>query len=236
MKRLSNSVIEKLKYYVYILIDPRDNKVFYIWKWKWNRIYSHLNWAIKWDKPSDKINQILKILSLGHQIKHYIVRHWLTEKEALEVEGALIDYHWKNNLTNIVLWHNSNERWIMDMTEININYDAKEVDIKDNVILININSLYHFWISPNDLYEATRKSWKAKIERAEKAEYALCHYHWIVREVYKINNWYESLDNPWRIEFNWEIANEDIREKYLHKSIKKYFRKWNQNPIKYVNI
>ena len=236
MKKLSNSVIEKLKYYVYILIDPRDNKVFYIWKWKWNRIYSHLNWAIKWDKPSEKINQILEILHLGHQIKHYIVRHWLTEKEALEVEGALIDYHWKNNLTNQVLWHNSNERWIMDMTEININYDAKEVDIKDNVILININSLYYFWIWKKDLYEATRKSWKVKKERAEKAEYALCHYHWIVREVYIINNWYDSPTDKWRIEFNWKVADESIREKYLHKSIKIYFRKWNQNPIKYVNI
>jgi hypothetical protein len=32
----------------------------------------------------------------------------------------------------------------MDMTEININYDAKEVDIKDSVILININNLYYF--------------------------------------------------------------------------------------------
>lgn len=247
MKKLSNSVIEKLKYYVYILIDPRDDKVFYIWKWKWNRIYSHLNWAIKWDKPSDKINQILEILHLGHQIKHYIVRHWLSEKEALEVEGALIDYHWKNNLTNQMLWHNSNERWIMDMTEVNINYDAKEVNIKDNVILININNLYYFWIWEKDLYEATRKSWVLNPDRANKADFAFTHYHWIIREVYNINYWYKSEEfknvneTEWKVtnrryEFKGKIASENIREKYLHKSIKKYFKQGSQNPIKYVNI
>ena len=236
MKKLNNSVIEKLKYYVYILIDPRDENIFYIWKWKWNRIYSHLNWAIKWDKPSDKINLIHEILSWGHEIQHYIVRHWLTEKESLEIEWALIDFYWKNNLTNVVLWHKSNERWIMDITEIIINYDAKDVIVEDEVILININNLYYFWISEEELYQATRKSWKARIERASKAKYALCHYHWIVREVYTINNWYDSVDNPWRIEFNWKVAIQYIREKYLHKSIKNYFKQWSQNPIKYVNI
>lgn len=236
MKKLNHSVIEKLQYYVYILIDPRDNNIFYIWKWKWNRIYSHLNWAIKWDKPSDKINLIKEIISRWLEVQHYIVRHWLTEKESLEVEWALIDFYWKSNLTNIVLWHNSNERWIMDMTEININYNAKDVVIDDKVILININNFYHFWISEKDLYEATRKSWKANIERANKVKYALCHYHWIIREVYKINNWYESSDSPWRIEFNWKIAYDDTRNKYLYRCIKNYFKKGSQNPIKYVNI
>jgi len=210
--------------------------MFYIWKWKWNRIYSHLNWAIKWDKPSDKINLIQEIITSWFEVQHYIARHGLTEKEALEIEWALIDFSWKSNLTNMVCWHDSNERWIMNITEININYDAKNVLITDKVILININNLYHFWITEKDLYDATRKSWKATIDRANKAEYAIWHYHWIVREVYKINNWYNSLENLWRIELNWEIADKKIRNKYLHKSIKKYFRPGSQNPIKYVNI
>lgn len=247
MKKLHHSVIEKLQYYVYILIDPRDKSVFYIWKWMWNRIYSHLNWAIKWDKPSDKINLICDILSLWLEIDHYVVRHGLTEKEALEVEGALIDFHWKSNLTNKVLWHNSNERWIMSIDEININYNAEDVEIEDKVILININNLYNFWMSENDLYEATRKSWVLKHERANNASYVLSHYHWIVREVYQVDFWIEitDLENAsdiwWKIknrrcEFKWKIAPKDIREKYLHKSIKKYFKQWSQNPIKYVNI
>ena len=40
--RLSQSTVEKLNYYVYALIDPRTNKVFYIGKGKGNRIYAHV--------------------------------------------------------------------------------------------------------------------------------------------------------------------------------------------------
>ena len=35
-----------LKYYVYMLLDPRDNKPFYIGKGKDNRIFNHLNCAL----------------------------------------------------------------------------------------------------------------------------------------------------------------------------------------------
>lgn len=236
MKKFSSSVIEKIQYYVYILIDPRDDKIFYIWKWKWSRIFSHLNGAISWDKPSNKINLIQELLSGWFEVQHYIVRHGLTEKESLEVEWALIDFYGKSNLTNILLWHNSGERWLMNINEININYDAQEVEIVDEVILININTLYYFWISEEELYQATRKSWKAKMERANKAQYVFCHYHGIIREVYEINDWYESLEYPSRIEFNWKVASDNIREKYIYKSISNYFTKGNQNPIKYVNI
>lgn len=242
----SHSVIEKLQYYVYMLVDPINDNIFYIWKWKWNRIFNHLNWTLKWAKESDKINYIKKILNTKNEIKHYIIRHWLTEKEAFEVERSLIDFYWIKNLTNIVSWHNSTERWLMNVNEININYDAKDVKIDDNVILININSLYYFWISEDELYEVTRKSWVLNPDRASKAEFVLANYHWIVREVYKIDKWLESIDfknvsktgwkNKNRYEFIWSIAPNIIREKYIYKSIKKYWKQWSQNPIKYINI
>ncbi len=236
MRKFSSSVIEKIQYYVYILIDPRDESVFYIWKWKWNRIFSHIKWAISWDKPSDKVNLIQELGSRWLEVQHYIVRHGLTEKESFEIEWALIDFYWKSNLTNIMWWHSSEERWIMDINEININYDAQKAVIDDEVMLININNLYYFWIPEEDLYEATRKSWKAKLERAQKCKYACSHYHGIIREVYSINEWYESIENPWRIEFNGVIAPQEARDKYRHTSISNYFTKGSQNPIKYVNI
>lgn len=37
----SQSVIEKLKYYVYLLQDPRDNSVFYVGKGVGNRVFQH---------------------------------------------------------------------------------------------------------------------------------------------------------------------------------------------------
>ncbi|MCD4792497.1 MAG: hypothetical protein K8R54_04630 [Bacteroidales bacterium] len=42
MRKLPNSVINKLKYYVYLYSDPETNEIFYIGKGKGNRVFSHL--------------------------------------------------------------------------------------------------------------------------------------------------------------------------------------------------
>jgi hypothetical protein len=234
--KFSQSTIEKLDYYVYFLEDSRDNKIFYIWKWKWNRVFSHLKWAIMWDKENNKIKIINNILSEWLIPNHKIIRHWLTEKEALEVESALIDFYWINNLTNIVLWHYSHDRWLMDINEIFINYESKKIIIEDDLIAININNLYYFWITEFELYEATRKSWRLNLSRAEWIKYVLSVFKWIVREVYEINNWEFSKKLNWynRYKFNWVIAKDEIRKKYIHKDVSEYFSKWSQNPIKYI--
>ncbi len=47
------STIKRLKYYVYALIDPRNNNPFHIGKGKDNRIYNHVNNAIKLSKSTE---------------------------------------------------------------------------------------------------------------------------------------------------------------------------------------
>ena len=85
------SVKEALAYYVYALIDPRDNRIFYIGKGKENRVFQHAEAAIV-DKTCDlKLDTIRSIKSEGKEVIHYIIRHNLEEREALLVESTLID-------------------------------------------------------------------------------------------------------------------------------------------------
>ena len=45
-KQFSAIVEEKLEWYVYALIDPRDGRLFYIGKGKGNRVFAHAHEAI----------------------------------------------------------------------------------------------------------------------------------------------------------------------------------------------
>jgi len=64
-KRLSQSTIEKLGYYVYALIDPRNKKVFYVGKGKGNRIYAHVEASESIDtKEIEKIKTIREIRAI----------------------------------------------------------------------------------------------------------------------------------------------------------------------------
>ena len=57
------SVIEALQYYVYCLVDPRTNRIFYIGKGSGNRIFNHANDALNDNLSSLKLNIIREIRS-----------------------------------------------------------------------------------------------------------------------------------------------------------------------------
>jgi len=84
---LSQSTIEKLGYYVYILIDPRNNKIFYVGKGKGNRINQHLLGTLN-DKTheTEKIKKIREIQNSGLEVKHIVLRHELTKKKHLKLK------------------------------------------------------------------------------------------------------------------------------------------------------
>ncbi len=96
----SQSVIEKVQYYVYFLMDPRNKEVFYVGKGKDNRVFQHAEDAISNQVETDKLDRIREIRQSGHEVQHFILRHGLNEREAFEIEAAVIDFAGKNNLTN----------------------------------------------------------------------------------------------------------------------------------------
>lgn len=229
------AVIESLQYYVYFLLDPRDGDVFYVGKGAGNRVFNHMEDAIEEESESEKLDTIRDIINSGHKVKHYILRHGLTEKDAFEVEAALIDFVGMSNLSNLQGGHYSSDYGIKTADEIIAMYQAEELLTAEPCMLININRLYDKKMTGFDLYEATRKSWVVGIRR-EKVKYVIATYRGLTREIYKVHNWYSSiLNGKSRWAFNGDIAHEDIRSILRYKSIKHFYKKGAANPIKYLN-
>lgn len=235
--KLSSKTIEELKYYVYTLSDPRTNKVFYVGKGHGNRINQHLLGALKENtKETEKVKTIRDIQEAGLEVGLDIIRHGLEKEEVLEVEGAIIDIIGIKNLTNIVLGHNSNTKGKMTLRDIEIQYQAKpaEFDKSEPVVLIRINQSFRYDMAAKELYEATRKDWVVG-ERVHGFKVACAVYAGIIREVYSVKEWVFSPDRPERYMFNGKIAQNDIRDKYINKSVAHIWKEGSMNPIKYID-
>lgn len=80
----------KKEYYVYALIDPRDNEYFYIGKGKGKRYLSHLGEIKNMDFNYAKHNKIKEIQNAGYKVKIEILFPNLDEETAFELEKILI--------------------------------------------------------------------------------------------------------------------------------------------------
>lgn len=87
-------------YYVYQLIDPRNNTPFYIGEGKGDRARSHLNFTSGCKNPH-KDRVIRKIQSLGLEVIVDIVEKHLTKEQSILSEERLIEQIGLDNLTNI---------------------------------------------------------------------------------------------------------------------------------------
>lgn len=234
MYKLSQSTIEKLEYYIYLLSDPRTDKVFYVGKGHGNRINNHLLGALEGKtKETSKIKIIRDIQSSNKEVGLTILRHGLTEKEAFEIESSVIDLLGIDNLTNLVQGLHSYDRGIMSLSDLKIEYEAEDAVFDEPVMLININKLYRPKMSPKDIFEVTKGNWKVG-SRAQDFKIVCAEYRGIIREVFKSQGWHKSKEEG-RSYFEGSVAPDNIRNKYIHKSISKYRRKGSQNPIKYID-
>lgn len=240
MDRFSEKTIEAIKYYVYALLDPRDNKIFYIGKGKGNRVFAHMNGAIKNPEENDKISRILEIIAANFKVHHYILRSGIVdERTAYEVESTLIDlltfdsYKHLSNITNLAAGHHSWDRGIKLVNEVESLYSAEPLDerkVIHNLLLININRTYKPGISP---YEATRSSWKLSLEKAKNVDFVCSEYKGIIRAIYKPLIWKYSIDKK-RIEFEGiEVTESKINELYLNKEYKGK-KRGTANPVRYI--
>lgn len=225
-------VSEQIKSYVYMLLDPRTSppEPFYVGKGVGDRIFAHLRVALTSPQESDKLDRIRSIIDTGQEVRHVILRHGLEPECAFEVEAAFIDFI--ENLTNVAGGYRSSTRGLMTVEDVIAEYEARPVSITEPGLLIKINKLYRRGMSPEELYHATRKSWVVGARRSG-VKYGFAVAFGVVREVYRISEWYPSEDNPARWAFRGAKATE--LEHYIGGSVAAYFTKGEAFPVKYLN-
>lgn len=248
--RIPASVQQKLGFYVYLYVDPRDQSVFYVGKGKGERALAQL----KDSSECDKVERITELGKLGIIPRIDILRYGLTQEEALHVEASAIELLGLDKLTNRVQGHSFDMKRRSRLDDLIQELDAEEVTITHPCVLINISQMYRYGMSAIELYDATRKSWVIGVRRDE-VQFAMAIYRGIVREVYEIATWLPAgstmtalgtvsnvvdpansvVEPPSnRHEFVGRIAEEKVRKCYIGRSVRNYFSASSQNPIRYA--
>lgn len=96
------------RFYVYELVDPRDDAVFYVGKGTGRRDRSHLTDA-RTSSPTNaaRAMRIREILAAGHDVVIRRVHSDLTERQALNLERKRIAEIRLANLTNVTRGHST---------------------------------------------------------------------------------------------------------------------------------
>lgn len=230
---------QALKYYVYMLLDPSDNKPFYVGKGVENRVFNHLADALtNTDTSNDKYDKIREIVQSGKTVSHIIVRHGLSESEAFQIEASLIDTltYCGLLLSNIVGGHNSIEKGLMTTEEIKGLYNAQPLnEMGSDCVLININKTYKRGNGTNPIYQATKETWLISEWRLPQIKYVLSEFRGLIVEVFEVQNWYpkqrpknKTIDKERNIKikvdvtgygFDGIVAPIEIRNQYINKSV-----------------
>ena len=228
MDEIPPEVEDNLGYYVYMYIDPRDKRPFYVGKGSGSRVLSHLSD----DNESRKTRVIDSIRDDGLSPELFIVQHGIKKEEtALRIETALIDCLGIEGLTNAVRGWGSEKFGLVSLAEHIDRTRAKSVRIKHSVIMLNLRKHFRYGMDLDELYETTRGVWRAV---RHDREYALGVYKGVVQCVFKIENWEpagtgeyllrsrEEVELAGRWEFNGERAREEIWISYVGRSVSDY--------------
>lgn len=243
-------VSERIGWYVYLLIDPRDGAVFYIGKGTGQRCFAHLAEARATTADTvgeyEKLVRIRAIESGGGEIGFQLLRHGLDEDQAFLLESACIDLLDLDRLTNRVAGHGAAARGRMSAAHVNAAYEARPVDLDPShtLVLVRINRTYRRGMPDAEIYEATRKWWKIAAWRRDLAvpgapRWALGVADGIVRGVYLIECWVEpnadDLTLDPRAAGRWGFVGRpdpELAARYLRGDVTRYLG--SQSPLRFV--
>jgi hypothetical protein len=242
--QFDSSEIEKLRYYVYVYTDPRNNKPFYVGKGQGNRAFAHLADT----SECLKVSRIQEIREAKLSPKIEILAFDLDEATAFKVEAAAIDLIGFENLTNAQIGHHARKYGRRSIDTIHAELSAIPVpQFEHDMILIKVNDSFRDASASSafSLYDATRGTWSLDRQRVAKIQYVAAVFGGVIREVYRVAAWLPAESTQYldltrsnlpsdRLEFVGKIAEEKIRNLYRWKSVAHMYRKGARNPILYV--
>lgn len=231
-------VAEKLKTYVYRLIDPRSGETFYVGKGQGNRVFAHIAEQVDETDPSNKLRRIRDIHLAGFEVAHVIHRHGMDDRTAFEVEAALMDAY--PGLTNVAGGFGSSDFGAMHAMEIVRRYAADPAVFQHRALLISVNRSA---AGDTSLYEATRYAWKVSLTKAKRAEVILSTRQGLIVGAFVASEWLDATTEnfpgreavPGRFGFVGTEAPAAIRSLYIQKRVPDEYRKpGSANPIRYT--
>ncbi len=197
MNNFSKKAGTKLKNYVYALVDPHTEEIFYVGKGSTpGRPFSHLE-RKDIDTDKDLQNRISSIRSQGFEPVVDIIRYGLDKDVAHEVESAVIDAVGLKNLTNSIRGHQV-ERGRVHADTLDQQLSGEPLYVED----INISAILFYSHKAQQkyaLYDATRQFWNLNKNRIRRKEDGVLRYQYafamqgsVVLDVYKILEWYPA--------------------------------------------
>jgi hypothetical protein len=238
-------VAERLGFYVYRLIDPRNGETFYVGKGQGDRVFQHANGVLRPAPQEDALDtkeqRIKEIRSAGLEVGHVIHRYGIRDEEtAFEIEAAVIDAY--PGLTNEAGGHGS-DFGVAHVEEIIALYDAEPFVPIHPLLLISIGHSYYE--EGKSVYDAVRYAWVLNVDKAQKAQFVVAHVQGLVKGVFRPAKWMKATPenfpgfpttdpDRWGFEES-EPVEEGIRRQYVGKRVPdKYRAKHAANPIRYV--
>lgn len=232
-------VCEKLGFYVYRLVDPRDRRTFYVGKGVNNRVFDHVAshvWDLDTGPLSPKLDQIAEIKASGQEVIRVVHRHGLDEETALHVEAALIDAY--PGLTNLVRGHGTGQWGAARVEEIMARFQAEEAVWRHPMLLVGIRLTG----ASRSTYDAARYAWPLNNRKLRQTRYVCAVRDQRIVDVFEPTAWLPAtLDNfptadrsmPGRLGFVGRSAPPDVLDCYVGKRLPNGL-KLSQVGIRYV--
>lgn len=252
LKNIGKEYADRLGHYVYALIDPRGNSIFYIGKGQRTRMLDHVVEALSSPVPtveegdSEKIAKIKDIHAAGMKVGLQILHYGLTSEHAFIVESVLIDVF--ANLEGISVENlgeltNAVNGWdcahgVCSIGELHDKMQGQpqlSVDNGDRLLLIRINDVEGS--SDKAIYERVRRAWVLNPCRADKADYVAACLHGVVVGLYENQSgWRPDPKSPAATNrycfAGVPVADPAVRERYIQHRVR--IPRGASNPVMYI--